>query len=92
MAAESLYYIVINDEEQYSIWSADRPPPAGWRTVGNADSRDACLDEIERLWVDMRPASLRRWMEKRESLRLRAPRLRKAMDERLHTAGRSTQP
>ncbi|WBB78064.1 MbtH family NRPS accessory protein [Micromonospora sp. WMMD882] len=61
--SEELYHVVVNDEEQYSVWRADRDVPAGWRTVGEPAPKEACLDEIERVWTDMRPASVRRWME-----------------------------
>lgn len=54
------YRVVINDEEQYSIWPADKVVPAGWRAEGTEGTRSACLDHIERVWVDMRPASVRR--------------------------------
>lgn len=54
-----LYEVVVNDEEQYSIWPADRSVPLGWRTVGMRGTRQACLDYIERHWTDMRPRSLR---------------------------------
>jgi MbtH protein len=53
------WLVVINDEEQYSIWAADRPVPDGWRAVGEQGSREACLSRIEELWTDMRPKSLR---------------------------------
>jgi MbtH protein len=56
------YRVVVNDEEQYSIWPADREVPAGWREVGVEGSRTACLDHIEKVWTDMRPLSLRRQM------------------------------
>jgi MbtH protein len=56
------FYIVCNDEEQYSVWWADREIPAGWHPVGDPASRQACLDRIDELWTDMRPASLRRQM------------------------------
>lgn len=59
---EELYYIVRNDEEQYSVWWADRDIPAGWHTVEQPAPKQACLDRIEVLWTDMRPASLRRQM------------------------------
>jgi MbtH protein len=55
------YTVVINDEEQYSIWLADRTIPAGWRAVGHTGSKAECLAHIEVVWTDMRPASLRRW-------------------------------
>ncbi|MEU1844675.1 MbtH family protein [Micromonospora sediminicola] len=53
------WLVVVNDEEQYSIWANGRPVPAGWRAVGEPDSRDGCLRRIEELWTDMRPKSLR---------------------------------
>lgn len=51
--------VVINDEEQYSIWPADQEPPAGWRTVGFAGSSQDCLDHIDTVWTDLRPLSAR---------------------------------
>ncbi len=56
---EQLYYVVRNHEEQYSIWRADKPAPAGWQTVGEPAAKTACLDKIEELWTDMRPKSVR---------------------------------
>lgn len=56
------YVVVRNHEEQYSIWWADRDPPAGWTTVGKSGPKDECLAYIEEVWTDMRPLSLRRWM------------------------------
>jgi MbtH protein len=58
------YAVVINDEEQYSIWFADREPPAGWRTVGPTGTEAECTAYIDQVWTDMRPASLRREMER----------------------------
>jgi MbtH protein len=54
--------VVVNDEEQYSIWPADRELPAGWRPGGCTGTEDECLAYIEEIWTDMRPLSLRRWM------------------------------
>ena len=55
------YYCVLrNDEEQYSIWPKSRSVPAGWEPVGHPASKAECLQRIEELWTDMRPASLRR--------------------------------
>ena len=56
------YDVVMNDEEQYSIWDVDRPVPAGWRTVGFRGSKADCLAHIEEVWTDMRPRSLREAM------------------------------
>lgn len=53
------YFVVVNDEEQYSIWPAHREVPAGWSTVGEARSREECLAHIELTWTDMRPRSVR---------------------------------
>lgn len=57
--AEETYTVVRNHEEQYSIWRADSPPPAGWEEVGVTGTRDACLAHIEQVWTDMRPRSVR---------------------------------
>lgn len=60
------YAVVINDEEQYSIWAAGREPPAGWRPDGFTGTEEECLAYIDETWTDMRPASLRRWMREQE--------------------------
>ena len=60
------YRVVINHEEQYSIWPADREIPAGWKATGFAGSRKECLDHIEEVWTDMRPLNLRKKMEEME--------------------------
>ncbi|MFJ1843789.1 MULTISPECIES: MbtH family protein [unclassified Streptomyces] len=57
------YRVVLNDEEQYSIWWADRDLPAGWRAEGAEGTREDCLAHIDTVWTDMRPLSLRRRME-----------------------------
>jgi MbtH protein len=54
-----VYDVVVNDEEQYSIWPADSPLPDGWEAVGKRGSKDECLDHIEEVWTDLRPRSLR---------------------------------
>ena len=56
--------VVRNDEEQYSIWPADEPPPAGWHSVGKSGTREECLSYIQSVWTDMRPRSLREAMER----------------------------
>lgn len=58
--------VVINDEEQYSIWPASRDVPAGWRAGGFTGTEEECLAYIDETWTDMRPASLRRWMREHE--------------------------
>lgn len=52
--------VVVNDEEQYSVWPATRDVPAGWRTTGFTGTRAECLAHIDEVWTDMRPLSLRR--------------------------------
>jgi MbtH protein len=59
------YKVVLNEEEQYSIWFADRAPPPGWREVGKQGSKPECLAYIEEVWTDMRPLSLRKSMAER---------------------------
>jgi MbtH protein len=56
---ERLYVVVINHEEQYSIWPAGREVPPGWRPVGVTGRKQECLDHIDEVWTDMRPLSLR---------------------------------
>ena len=60
----TLYKVVMNHEEQYSIWPADRENPLGWRDVGKNGLKADCLAYIKEVWTDMRPLSLRRQMEK----------------------------
>mgnify|MGYP000201889042 CR=1 FL=1 len=61
----TLYKVVLNHEEQYSIWPADRESPLGWKEAGMTGTKRACLDYIEEVWTDMRPLSLRKKMEER---------------------------
>jgi MbtH protein len=57
------YKVVINDELQYSIWPFDRPNPLGWHDEGVHGSKSECLQHIDVVWTDMRPLSLRKFME-----------------------------
>jgi MbtH protein len=59
--------VVINDEEQYSIWPVGRDLPAGWRLEGFAGTEEECLSYIDTTWTDMRPLSLRRWLAEHRS-------------------------
>jgi MbtH protein len=52
------YSIVENYEGQCSLWPIDRELPPGWSRVGGAASRQACLDQIEAIWKDIRPRSI----------------------------------
>ncbi len=53
------YAVVVNDEEQYSIWPTDRPVPDGWREEGARGGKASCLEHIGAVWTDMRPRSVR---------------------------------
>jgi MbtH protein len=62
----SRYLVVINDEEQYSIWAEDRQIPVGWRATGFAGDKQECLSHIETVWTDLRPRSVRLAMASEE--------------------------
>lgn len=53
------FLVVVNHEEQYSVWFADRDLPLGWRAEGKTGTRQECLDHIAAVWTDMRPRSVR---------------------------------
>jgi len=57
------YQVVVNHEEQYSIWPVGRELPLGWNEAGFRGLKAACLQYIQEVWTDMRPLSLRRAME-----------------------------
>lgn len=62
----TLYKVVMNAEEQYSIWPADKELPPGWNEAGKTGLKADCLDYIKEVWTDMRPLSLRKMMEEQE--------------------------
>jgi MbtH protein len=57
---DGTFLVLVNDEEQHSLWPSKLAVPAGWRTVHGEDTRQACLDYIEANWTDLRPLSARR--------------------------------
>ena len=59
----TIYKVVVNHEEQYSIWPADRENALGWNDAGKQGTKAECLAYIEEVWTDMRPLSLRKKME-----------------------------
>ena len=59
----TIYKVVVNHEEQYSIWPAERENPLGWKDVGEVAPKAECLGYIKEVWTDMRPLSLRKKME-----------------------------
>ena len=58
----TLYQVVVNHEEQYSIWPLDRDLPLGWTDEGTHGTKPHCLTHIDEVWTDMRPLSLRQAM------------------------------
>ena len=59
-----VYKVVINHEEQYSIWPEDMANALGWNDAGKSGTKAECLEYIKEVWTDMRPLSLRKHMEK----------------------------
>ena len=59
----TVYKVVVNHEEQYSIWPVDRDNAPGWRDAGKSATKAECLAHIKEVWTDMRPLSLRRQMD-----------------------------
>ena len=59
----TIYRVVVNDEEQYSIWPADEENALGWKDVGKTGLKAECLSYIKDVWTDMRPLSLRKKMQ-----------------------------
>jgi MbtH protein len=58
------YRVVVNHEEQYSIWFAERENPLGWKDADKSGTKEECLAYIKEVWTDMRPLSLRQKMER----------------------------
>ena len=61
----TIYKVVVNHEEQYSIWPAQRELPLGWSDAGKSGTKEECLAYIKEVWTDMRPLSLRKKMEQK---------------------------
>jgi MbtH protein len=64
---KTIYNVVLNEEEQYSIWPAGKANALGWKDAGKTGPKEECLAYIKIVWTDMRPLSLRRKMEKQNS-------------------------
>ncbi|GAA2966676.1 MbtH family protein [Actinokineospora diospyrosa] len=63
MRDDIAYQVLVNDEDQYSLWPAHRDIPAGWRAEGTTGTKDECSAHVDRVWTDMRPRSLREAMD-----------------------------
>jgi len=61
---DDLYRVVVNDEEQYSIWPLDKENAPGWKDEGKTGTKAECLAHIKEVWTDMRPKSLRDKMDR----------------------------
>ncbi len=61
-AADTQYRVVVNHEEQYSLWPQGKANACGWQDVGPIGSKASCLEYIKEVWIDMRPLSLRKQM------------------------------
>lgn len=61
--SDTLFFVVVNHEEQYSIWPEHKPLPLGWHAIDTKGSKDECLAYIKTVWTDMRPLSLRQELE-----------------------------
>ncbi|HEX8093358.1 MbtH family protein [Jatrophihabitans sp.] len=59
MDAFEEFTVVVNDEEQYSIWPVELAVPAGWQQIGMTGTREECVAHIDEIWTDIRPKSLR---------------------------------
>jgi MbtH protein len=59
----TIYRVVVNHEEQYSIWPTFKEIPLGWTDVGKSGSKEECLAYIQEVWTDMQPLSLRKKMQ-----------------------------
>jgi MbtH protein len=57
------YKVLVNHEEQYSLWPAEKENPAGWRDAGRDGNKEECLQFVREVWTDMRPLSLRQAMD-----------------------------
>ena len=64
---KTIYKVVVNHEEQYSIWPADRENALGWNDAGKSGTKAECLAYIEEVWTDMRPLSLRKKMQEEQT-------------------------
>jgi MbtH protein len=70
---DTTYRVVVNHEEQYSIWPEYKELPLGWRAAGKVGKKDECLGYITEVWTDMRPLSLRKHMEAVEKNKTEKP-------------------
>ncbi|WP_410676174.1 MbtH family protein [Amycolatopsis sp. cmx-4-68] len=63
---DGTFHVLVNEEEQHSLWPTFAAVPDGWRVVLDAETRSNCLAYIEEHWTDLRPKSLRDAMRAQE--------------------------
>lgn len=56
---ERVFIVLVNEEEQYSLWPKDKIVPEGWYSIGKEGSEDECRCHVDQVWMDMRPLSVR---------------------------------
>ncbi len=83
---KTIYDVVVNHEQQYSIWPKHRDIPLGWQAVGKGGLKSECLEHIREVWTDMRPLSLRKQMAELEA---RRPELVREEARRLEEASKT---
>lgn len=64
---DGTFRVLVNHEEQYSLWPQWKAIPGGWRDVGITGDKKTCLEYVEKVWTDMRPLSLRRFMDEKNA-------------------------
>jgi MbtH protein len=77
---EARFRVLVNHEEQYSLWPADLPVPGGWDETGVVASKEECDRYLEETWTDMRPKSLREWLAATEEAERAAQQAEKVSD------------
>jgi MbtH protein len=79
----TIYKVVLNHEEQFSIWPVSRENPPGWRDAGKTGGKDNCLAYIREVWTDMRPLSVRKRMDEGAGLPIAVSNLQQRVEDRL---------
>ncbi|WP_129780148.1 MbtH family protein [Peristeroidobacter soli] len=64
---DGVFKVLVNHEEQYSLWPQWKQIPGGWTDTGVQGDKQRCLEHVEKVWTDMRPLSLRKWMAEQEA-------------------------
>ena len=64
---DQTFQVVVNHEEQYSIWQEGRELPLGWKPVGYTGTKEACLDHVEEIWTDITPLSVRQALARQKA-------------------------